>query len=297
MSSTLSGFASQLRHELCARNAAFASSNKLAYVSSYGAVPVIVYAPQADGLSHGNFFDRSYAAILKNPQWARRLEKIHAQARRSLPRADRAWRELDSCMSSDALLMNIFCCPGVRDSPQVASMLGTEVTEIPELGWRARVPLANGRTDRTEIDMKLGPLFVEAKLTEGDFQTREKSVVESYRDLKAVFELDGLPRIDERYISYQLIRNVLAAHAAGASFCVMADARRPDLLEAWHAIMRCVRHADLRTRCKVLTWQELSSALPRRLRKFLFPFCHPEARFLRRRTSVFKCAASISAYA
>ncbi len=269
MSTTLSGCASRLRHELCARNAAFASSNNLSYVSSYGAVPVIVYPPQAGGLSHGNFFDRSYTAILKMPEWARRLEKIHTNSRRSLPRAERAWRELDSCMSSDALLMNIFCCPGVCNSPSVASMLGTEVTQVPEFGWRARVLLMSGRTDRTEIDMKLGQLFVEAKLTESDFQTCEESVVASYRDLKTVFDVESLPRTGERYVSYQLIRNVLAAHAAGISFCVMADARRPDLLEAWHAIMRCVRHAELRTRCKVLTWQELSTVLPRRLQKFL----------------------------
>jgi len=58
---------------------------------------------------------------------------------------------------------------------------------------------------------------------------------------------------------------VLAAYAAGLSFCVIADARRQDLLEAWYAIMRCVHDADLRTRCKVLTWQELSSALPPKL--------------------------------
>src|SRR5438552_2174149 len=123
MPSLLPGLANRLRSELCARNAAFASSNKLDHVSSYGVMPVIVYAPHAGGLGHGNFLDRSYAAILKTPEWARRLEKVHAQARRALPRADRPWRELDSCMSSDALLMNIFCCPGVCNNPRVASML------------------------------------------------------------------------------------------------------------------------------------------------------------------------------
>ena len=80
--------------------------------------------------------------------------------------------------------------------------------------------------------------------------------------------LKAVPGTDD-YVSYQLIRNVLAAHASGSSFCVMADARRPDLLEAWHTIMRCVHLVDLRTRCKVLTWQELSQALPRKLQKFL----------------------------
>lgn len=264
-----SGFAAQLRNELCARNAAFAARNKLDHVCSYGVPPVVVYASHASGLTHGNFFDRSYAAILKSPEWSRRLEKTHTHSRRSLPRADRVWRELDSCMSSDALLMNVFCCPGVISSPEVAALLGTDTADKPDFGWKARVPFKNGRTDRTEIDMKLGELLVEAKLTEGDFQTREKSIVEGYRDFQKVFEVSQLPRRGELYISYQLIRNVLAAHASGISFCVMVDERRPDLIEAWHAIMRCVRHAELRTRCKVLTWQELSTVLPKRLQKFL----------------------------
>jgi hypothetical protein len=50
---------------------------------------------------------------------------------------------------------------------------------------------------------------------------------------------------------------------------VLLDARRPDLREQWYAVMSCVRSMDLRTRCKVLTWQELAQALPVRLRNFL----------------------------
>jgi len=78
-----------------------------------------------------------------------------------------------------------------------------------------------------------------------------------------------LPRLQDKYASYQLIRNVLAAHALGLSFCVILDSRRPDLIEAWYAIMRCVRDSELRTRCQVLTWQELSEVLPREVRQFL----------------------------
>ena len=258
--SEVSELASELRRELCACNVAFAQTHRLKHVLSYGEMPVIVYCPEAT--RHGNFFDRSYAAILKRPDWARRLEKIHPQGRHALPRADRAWRELDSCTSSDALLMNVVCCPRVCSSKAVASMLGKEATDIPEFGYRPRVPLLSGRTDRTEVDMKLGALLVEAKLTESDFQAKSRSVLESYRDFKTIFDVSGLPRSGDQYLSYQLIRNILAAYASGLSFCVITDARRQDLLEAWYAIMSCVRNAELRTRCKVLTWQELSSALP-----------------------------------
>jgi alkylhydroperoxidase family enzyme len=117
--------------------------------------------------------------------------------------------------------------------------------------------------------MKIGDLLVEAKLTENDFQSKTKAVVESYQDFSELFDRRALPRAGDCYLSYQLIRNVLAAHTHGCSFCVMADARRPDLMEAWYAVMRCVKPGDLRRRCKMLTWQELSLVLPRKLQDFL----------------------------
>ena len=100
--------------------------------------------------------------MCSRPEWFRRFDKVHAQARRSLPKAERRWRELDSSMSSDALLMNIFCTPGVADSAAIQSVLGVETDAAPIFGWKARVPLANGRFDRTEVDMRLGSLLVEA---------------------------------------------------------------------------------------------------------------------------------------
>jgi hypothetical protein len=52
-------------------------------------------------------------------------------------------------------------------------------------------------------------------------------------------------------------------------FCTLLDARRPDLLEDWYGIVRCIRFAGLRAKCKVLTWQELTPSLPAALRRFL----------------------------
>lgn len=267
-------YAGELRRELCARNSEFAKCGGLAHVESYGELPVIVYVPEEDGKRHGNFYPASYRAIVRRETWAARLAKVHAQARTALPRAERRWRELDSCTSSDALLMNIFCCPGICNRRSIAGLLGTEITDVPQFGYRARVPLKNTaigkeRFDRTEVDMRLGTLLVEAKLTENDFQTGSAELVASYRDFEEVFEHGALPRWGDRFVSYQLIRNVLAAHASDMGFCVIIDQRRPDLLEAWHAIMRCVRTAKLRTRLKVLSWQELSTEVPSGLRKFL----------------------------
>ncbi|HEX5424944.1 MAG TPA: hypothetical protein VFW94_15460, partial [Candidatus Acidoferrales bacterium] len=314
--------ANRLRHELAARNRAYARGRT--HVESYGSAPVIVYAPE--GQRHGNFFDAAYAAIAADADWMQRFNKVHAQATRSLPKAGRRWRELDSCTSSDALLMNIFCTPGVLASPAIRRALGLESDAEPVFGWKARVPLASGRFDRTEVDLRIGSLLIEAKLTEGDFQRCRAPAVEQYRDLDAVFDCPSLPRVEQLgtqrrapqefpenysqeyesftidpeldprklfpeiaaripafnsnaaeawkvgetcYAGYQLIRNTLAAHAEHYSFCVIHDERRPDLRKQWFDVMAAVKSAELRTRLKVLTWQELTAFLPETLQAFL----------------------------
>ncbi|MDE3186402.1 MAG: hypothetical protein KGM96_02620 [Acidobacteriota bacterium] len=194
MANEATAHANRLRLELGLRNRWYARGR--AHVESYGGFPVVVYAPE-DG-RHGNFFDPAYAAIAARPEWMRRFDKIHAQAGRSLPKAERRWRELDSSMSSDALLMNVFCTPGVAESAAVRQMLGVEAGVVPAFGWKARVSLANGRFDRTEVDMRWGGLLVEAKLTEADFQMRAATVVEAYRDFDAAFDRELLQRVEMR---------------------------------------------------------------------------------------------------
>ena len=165
-------------------------------MESYGSEPVVVFSPDecSGGERHGNFFDPAYTAILKRPSWMRRLKKAHT-GRRTLPRSERPWCELDSSTSSDALLMNVFCTPGVLESPLVRSVLGVEDGADAVFGWKARVPLKSGRTDTTEVDLQWGSLLIEAKLTETDFQTRAAAVVESYRDFEEVFSPELLRRV------------------------------------------------------------------------------------------------------
>jgi hypothetical protein len=258
---------SQLRAQLSECGQKYAQAHGLAHQLSYGGVPAVVFESRDDG-RHGNFQSASYRAILRHPEWRRRLSKTHSQSK-SLPRTDRRWCELDSCNSSDALLMNIFCYPGVAGDRHVLHLLGAEADAPPQFGYRARVPLLQDKFDRTEVDMRLGNLLVEAKLTEGDFQRKPKADLACYRDFAQVFYRRQLPQQLNHYLSYQLIRNVLAAHATGFSFCVLTDARRPDLLEAWFQVMQAIRPVELRVRCKVLTWQELAAVLPPTLRYFL----------------------------
>jgi hypothetical protein len=264
-----SHYVTALRQELIARNSSYAALNLLPHVTSYGELPVVVYQQSECGRHHGNFISTSYRAILRKPQWRKRLQKVHSQGRRSLPARDGLWRELDSSLSSDALLMNVFCYPGVTRRMEVRRILGLEPGSVHEFGFMPRIPLLSEATERTEIDMKLGNMLFEAKLTEGGFQIQRAELVERYRDLKNVFESRQLPRAIRKYVSYQLIRNVLAAHALNLDFCTLLDARRPDLIEDWYDIVRCIRSATLRAKVKVLTWQELSICLPSALQSFL----------------------------
>ena len=258
-----------LRQELSVRNFSYAALSRLPHVMSYGKTPVVFYQQSECGRHHGNFIPGSYRAILKRPEWQRRLRKVHAQQNHSLPKGNCVWRELDSSMSSDALLMNIFCYPQVTESRNVALLLGTDAGDIPTFGFMPRVPLMRDIIERTEVDMKLGKVLFEAKLTETGFQTQNPEIVEQYRDLDEVFDRRKLPRRGDKYVSYQLLRNVLAAFALDLDFCVLLDARRPDLIEQWYRIMRCIRSTILQTRCKVLTWQELSKYVPPALAAFL----------------------------
>ena len=261
-----------LRTELSLRGMRFAAAHGLTYERTDGEVPSIIFARSEDG-GHGNFHLASYEAICARPEWKRRLGKVHTAHKRVRARADWRWMELDCANSSDALLMNVFCHPGVMERAGVRAMLGIAAGSVPEFGVKPRTPLKGGKRegkfDNTEVDMRVGDLLVEAKLTESDFQSARPSLIERYRDLEEVFDVGELPVRGGRVIGYQLIRGTLAAFASGCSFCVLCDARRPELVETWYGVMRAVRSFELRCRLKLLTWQELAGVVPVELREFL----------------------------
>lgn len=257
-----------LRAELSLRGMRFATKHGLAYERTDGEVPSVIFAC-AENARHGNFHPQAYEAICAKAEWARRLRKVHTASKRVRARADWRWMELDCANSSDALLMNVFCYPGVMDCAGVRATLGAAAGAVPEFGVKPRTPLHGGKRDNTEIDMRVGDLLVEAKLTESDFQSAKTSLIARYRDLEEVFDADELPIRNGRVLGYQLIRGTLAAYASACSFCVLCDARRPDLIEPWYTVMRAVRNFELRCRLKLLTWQELASVVPHELREFL----------------------------
>ena len=257
---------SALRSELSHRNAARAAA--FLTEMSFSPVPSVIYAEDETG-QHGNFLPAAYKRILQQPAWKARLAKVYTGSRFLPRRADRTRGELECANSSDALLMNIFCYPGILCRRAVCSLLAIPPGLRPQFGVRPGIPLKNGARDRSEMDLRLGDLFIEAKLTEVDFQMARCDLVHRYRDLDTVFDVNRLPMRKEKYRSCQLIRGALAAYAGGTSFAVVCDQRRQDLLDACFEVLSAVASAELRCRMSVVTWQELAQTLPRKVSAFL----------------------------
>ena len=254
-----------LRREVSARNLNLCDG--AVHESTCGDIPSILYQ-EANG-QHYNFIPASYRRICASPEWSRRLKKHYSGASRLAWPRDRIRRELDCANSSDALLMNIFCYPGVTSRESMCALLNVEPGSRPQFGVRPGLPMSGRGVDRTEIDMSLGRLFVEAKFTESGFPPARPELLLRYRDVDGVLDTEHLPTSGKGYRCYQLIRGVLAAHYCGKSFLLLSDARRTDLIEAWFAIVRAVRSCEVRSRLALLTWQELASVLPKSLQRFL----------------------------
>lgn len=255
-----------LRQVISQRN--IGHSGKHAYEMTYGEVPSVIH--REENGNHGNFLPGSYRSICARPEWQKRLRKAYTAGKRVSRLWERQRYELDCANSSDALLMNVFCYPRILRRTGVCALLGTELDLLPEFGFRPRIPLRNGQFDRTEVDMRLGNLLVEAKLTESGFQSTSTSLLFRYPDLEEVFDVAALPINGNIVQCYQLIRGVLAAYHTDCCFLLLCDARRVDLIEKWFNIIRTVSNYSFRSRLKLLTWQELSRPLPTKLRQFLW---------------------------
>ncbi len=258
--------ASQLRREISARNLVIAAD--VAHETTYGSVASVLYQQDEAG-NHGNFFPASYRRIIARPEWARRLDKVYTASSRIVRGHERQRSELDCANSSDALLMNVFCAPSVTRAKGLCTLLTLPPGETPEFGVRVRTPLRSDHEDRTEVDMQIGDLLVEAKLGESSFQTARPDLMERYEHFETVFDVDRLPRLRGHFRSYQVLRGGLAALHQGARFAVFCDARRPDLREEWFAVLSAVQSAELRSRMLLITWQEIAACLSKPLQNFL----------------------------
>lgn len=266
----MSAYAARLREEISLRALSWAAARGLPHECTIGESPAVLFC-EVDPAQHGNFHPASYRRICQKPEWNRRLRKSHSSARKNLPSHDPSRGELDTAASSDALLMNVFCHPrAFARGSMLRVLLGTHPPERLHFGCLPRLPLVNNHVERTEIDLRIGNLWIEAKLTETEFQRAPRQRVLRYRDLQSAFDLDMLPQTDSFYLHYQLIRGVLCAFAEeDGRYCVICDARRPDLIDAWFSVTRAVRQASLRSRLQLLTWQEITAVLPDSLQEWL----------------------------
>ncbi len=256
-------FAENLRKQLSELAGSYAKKHYLPLDKSPGGV--IIFKKNQSKNIHGNFLNSSHNNILGKENWRVRLDKPHP----SFPDKKRQLNELDSCNSSDALLMNIFCHPKIDEWKSLKKLLGLSEIKEPQFGFMAKIRKNNGQHDATEIDMKLDGILVEAKLTEKDFTKKEKGIVESYDNFKKVFNEKLLPQSSEDYLNYQLVRNILAACQHNLSFLLLCDARRPDLARELYMTVRCVRDDRLRVRCNIVFWQEIAQSVGKELRNFL----------------------------
>lgn len=266
----MTSYAGRLRQELSVRALSWAAAHGLPHECTMGNLPAVIFRETSDAV-HGNFHPVSYKCICRKPEWNRRLRKSHSSARRNLASHDAERGELDTAASSDALLMNIFCYPhAFAAGSSLRLLLGTEAPERLQFGCKPRIPLIADHVERTEIDLRIGDLFIEAKLTETDFQRAPCQWVERYRDFTWAFDVDLLPQTSDSYLHYQLIRGVLSAFAGqGIRYCVICDARRPDLIDAWFTVAKAVKLASLRSRLQLVTWQEIAETLPRSMGEWL----------------------------
>jgi hypothetical protein len=263
-------YATRLREELSLRALSWARRNDLPHECTIGNSPAVLFRETEDG-THGNFHPTSYRCIRRRPEWNRRLAKSHTSARRSLVSHDSARKELDTAASSDALLMNVFCHPqAFATGSFLRSLLGTKPPERLQFGCKPRIPLIANHVERTEVDLRIGDLLIEAKLTETEFQRASRVRVERYRDFESAFDAHMLPQTTGSYLHYQLIRGVLSAFAEqGIRYCVICDARRPDLIDAWFTVLRAVKLECLRSQLQLVTWQEIAGTLPQSMRAWL----------------------------
>lgn len=267
-------YASMLRQQVLAHAAAWAEASGTPCTLTTGRGAALLFEEDSEG-RHGNFFPASYRRILSRPEWRRRLDKVHTTARR-ITTDHGSRRELDTAISSDALLMSVLCHPRVLKEPSCAlrRLLGLHNPRRLQFGYTPRIPLNAGHIERTEVDLRIedadGDLLLEAKLTESDFQTTKRPWFERYRDAETVFDIDALPASNGRLLHYQLLRACLCAQAReDRRYGVVCDARRPDLIDAWYAVLQRVRPMELRNRLLVVTWQEIAAALPAALQRWL----------------------------
>lgn len=207
-----------------------------------------------------NFIEDSFDNIQKNEDWFLRTLKKNNSLLNTL--------EMQSSNSSDALLMNIFCYPKINQWKGIKQLLGTDDLNDIKFGWNPFFENEDLKQP-TEIDMKIGNHIFEAKLTENNFTQKEKKIVKNYSDFSKVFDLEKLNIIEDKYESYQLIRNILTAYKYNYSFTLLIDETRTDLIRFLITIIKAININELQNKINFVTWQEIAHVCGKDLKDYL----------------------------
>ena len=241
-----------LRESLTKKAIEYAKSNDMPY-DEYSSA--IIFKNIED-----NFYPLSFQNITKNDHFKDRLSKSHPNVKNAL--------EMQSSNSSDALLMNIFCHPRINKWNGPKKLLSLEAIN-PIFGYKPGVLKNRNIKDDTEIDMVIGDIFFEAKLTETDFTKKHIMRVLEYNNLDTVFNLNLLTKKNNQIEGYQIIRNILAAYQCNKSHRLICDIRRGDLVREYYKIVNAIKIDELKLKMGVLFWQEIIRSCGANLKNFI----------------------------
>ncbi len=209
-----------------------------------------------------NFNNKSYDSIQTNDNWKKRLEKRHSHF-------DDDTLEMQSSNSSDALLMNIFCYPKFRIWTGPSKLLGFDPNNEIEFGWNPQF-INEHSGHKTEIDLKIGNIIFEAKLTESSFTTKNINKIRKYPDFKEIFDERNLIINDKNEVeNYQLIRNILTAYKYNYRFLLLVDETRIDLIRSFAKTVFAIKVTELRKKMNFITWQELVNSCGKELKEYI----------------------------
>lgn len=205
-----------------------------------------------------SFHPDTYRNIINNKNYVERIKKIHPKVPSIL--------EMQSSNSSDALLMNFFAHPKIKEWKGVRDLVSISSSDDIEFGWN---PVhENENNYKTEIDIRIGNSIIEAKLTEEDFKSKKLNVVLRYLDVEKIVDLQVLTKNDI-VSNYQLIRNLITARKYGYKFTLLIDASRIDLLREFYKVKGAIIDKSFAANFNFITWQEMTNCVGDDLKNYI----------------------------
>lgn len=205
-----------------------------------------------------SFYPDTFTSICDNIDYKKRLDKPHSK----VPN----FKEMQSSNSSDALLMNFFAHPGIKEWKSLRDLISINKSDNIEFGWNPE--FSNETSHKTEIDMKIGNSIFEAKLTEKDFTSKELQVVLEYSNVENIIDLQVLT--NKNVVSnYQLIRNLLTAEKYDYKFNLLIDESRIDLIREFYKVKSSIKASYLSDNFNFITWQEISNCVGIDLKNYI----------------------------